>query len=249
MTTTEFSNSFDIHYNSIAGMSAPGLDAFEKSVFLSKAQLEIIKDYYDPASNRKQKGFEASEKRRVDLKELIKPYKSNTPFSDVNKAIHNSSRFFEIPDETFLIITENVKVTSTDCNNGLIVNVKPTTHDEFNIQIRNPFKNPDNKTAWRLDISKISNKKVVEIVSPYNITSTLEYRMRYLKYPKPIILGDLETLFPGEGLSIDGLSTETTSELDQEIHQEILDRAIEIALRDYKPQGLESKIQMDLRNE
>jgi hypothetical protein len=249
MTTTEFSNQFDIHYNSIAGMSAPGLDLFEKSVFLTKAQLELIKDYYDPASNRKQKGFEASEKRRVDLKELIKPYKSSTSFTDVLKSIHNSSRFFPIPDETFLIINESVGITSTDCNNGLSINVKPITHDEFNIQIRNPFKTPDTKIAWRLDISKISDEKVVEIVSPYNITSTLEYRMRYLKYPKPIILGDLDTLFPGEDLSIDGQNTESTSELDEGIHPEILDRAVEIALRDYKPQGLESKIQMDLRNE
>lgn len=249
MTTSEFNHQFDIHYNSIAGMSAPGLDLFEKSIFLTKAQLELIKDYYDPASNRKQKGFEASEKRRVDLKELIKPYKSTVSFSDVDKSIHNSSKFFEIPDETFLIVTESVRVISNTCDNGLIINVKPTTQDEFNIQIRNPFKSPDSKTAWRLDISKINDKKIVEIVSPYNITSTLEYRMRYLKYPKPIILGDLDVLFPSEGLSIDGQTSESTSELDVEIHSEILDRAIEIALRDYKPQGLESKIQMDLRNE
>lgn len=249
MTTTEFSNQFDIHYNSIAGMSAPGLDQFEKSIFLTKAQIELIKDYYDPESNRKQRGFEGSEKRRVDLKELIKSFKSNVSFVDLSKSIHSSSRFFPIPDETFLIITEAVAISSTDCNNGLVINVKPITQDEFNTQIRNPFKTPDNKTAWRLDISKINDEKIIEIVSPYNITSTLEYRMRYLKYPKPIILGDLATLFPGENLSIDGQTFESTSELDIEIHPEILDRAVEIALRDYKPQGLESKIQMDLRNE
>lgn len=249
MTTKEFSNQFDIHYNSIAGMSAPGLDLFEKSVFLTKAQIELVKDYYDPGSNRKQRGFEGSTKRRVDLKELIKSYKSTVSFLDVENAIHNTSRFFEIPNETFLIVNESVRVISNTCDNGLIINVKPTTQDEFNIQIRNPFKTPNKKVAWRLDISKINDEKVIEIVSPYNITSTLEYRIRYLKYPKPIILDNLATLFPGENLSIDGQTDESTSELDIEIHPEILDRAIEIALRDYKPQGLENKIQMDLRNE
>jgi hypothetical protein len=38
-------------------------------------------------------------------------------------------------------------------------------------------------------------------------------------------------------------------ELSESLHREILDRAVEIALRDYKPQGLESKITLDQRNE
>lgn len=249
MTTTEFSNQFDIHYNAIAGMTAPGIDIYEKSVYFTKAQLELIKDYYDPASNRKQKGFEASEKRRVDLKELIKDYKNSNSFTS-NLAISNKSRFFNIPEETFLIISENARIISSNvCNNGLNITIKPVTHDEFNAQIKNPFKNPDKDVIWRMDISKINNNKVVELISDYNITDTLEYRMRYLKYPKPIILGDLNVLFPGENLTIDGQFTESTSELDKEIHPEILDRAVEMAFNDYKPQGLENKIQMDLRNE
>lgn len=248
MTVIEMNNEFDIHYNSIAGMSAPGLDLYEKSVYLTKAQLEIVKNYYDPASNRKQKGFEATEKRRVDLKELIKSFKSATSFTN-EAGIHSTSRFYNIPDEAYLISNENAKITSTDCFNNTIIDVKPVTQDEFDTQIKNPFKTPNEKIAWRLDFSKIDNKKVVEIVSPYNITGSLEYRMRYLKYPKPIILENLTSLYPGDALTIDGLSAITPCELDKAIHPEIIDRAVEIALRDYKPQGLESKIQMDVRNE
>jgi hypothetical protein len=37
MTTTEFSNEFDILYNSITSNMAPGLDEYEKSVFLTRA--------------------------------------------------------------------------------------------------------------------------------------------------------------------------------------------------------------------
>lgn len=248
MTTTEMNNEFDIHYNSIASQSAPGLDAYEKSVFLSKAQLEIIKNYYDALSNRKQKGFESTEKRRVDLKELIKDYKSSTSFSS-SIGIHLSSRFFNIPSDTFLIVNERVKITSSDCFNNSIIDVKPVTYDEFNVQIKNPFKTPDGQVAWRLDIADINNNKVVEIVSPYNVTGSLEYQLRYIKYPKPIILKDLNTEFPSEGVSIDGITAQTACELSESIHREIVDRAVEIALRDYKPQGLESKMQMDLRNE
>lgn len=248
MTVIEMNNEFDIHYNSIAGMSAPGIDLYEKSVYLTKAQLEIVKNHYDPDSNRKQKGFEATEKRRVDLKELISSFKSSTSFTN-DSGMHSTSRFFNIPNDVYLITNESAKLTSTDCFNNNILEVKPTTQDEFDTQIKNPFKTPNEKIAWRLDFAKIAGNKVVEIVSPYNITGTLEYRMRYLKYPKPIILGNLTSLFPGDNLSIEGLTALTPCELDAGLHSEILDRAIEFALRDYKPQGLESKIQMDTRNE
>lgn len=248
MTNQEFSNEFDILYNSIAGQSAPGIDLYEKSVYLTKAQLELIKNYYSPKSNRKNEGFEASEKRRQDLRELIKNYTNSNSFTNSSN-IHVSSRFFNIPEDVFIIINEQVKINSSDCFNGSDINVKPVSHDEFNTQIKNPFKTPDGSVAWRIDYSKINNNKVVEIVSPYNITGSLIYKLRYIKYPKPIILSDLDVLFPNENLTIDNISDETPCELNEEIHREILDRAVELALRDYKAQNLESKIQLDLRNE
>ena len=244
MSIEELNNEFDIHYNSIAGQSSPNLDLYEKSIFFTKAQLELVKDYYDPQSNRKQKGFEASEKRRTDLKELIKNYKSLIYFSDDN-AIDSNSKFFNIPNDVFIITNEKGIIKDTGCFEGKSLNIKPMTQDEYNIQIDNPFKRPNEKVAWRLDFSKINNNKVVEIVTPYKI----EYNLRYIKYPKPIILGDLDILFPSENLSIDGQTSPSTCELDIEIHKEIVDRAVELALRDYKPSGLESKIQIDQRNE
>ena len=38
MTTQEFSNEFDILYNNIMSNSAPGLNEYEKSIFLTQAQ-------------------------------------------------------------------------------------------------------------------------------------------------------------------------------------------------------------------
>jgi len=248
MTVQEFSNQFDILYNAIATQSAPGIDSYEKSVYLTKAQLEIIKNYYDPASNRKQRGFEGSEKRRRDLKELIVSYATNQAIED-DTTISINAKYYPIPEDVFLIVNEQVKILSNDCSNLKTINVKPITLDEFNIQEKNPFKKPDNTIAWRLDISKVNNTKVVEIVSPYNVTGSLEYKIRYLKYPKPIILENLNIAFPGEGLTIDGQFLPQTCELDSHIHEEILDRAVELCLRDYKPQNLESKIQLDSRNE
>lgn len=244
MTVQEFKNEFNIHYNAIATQSAPSIDDYELSVYLTKAQLEVIKNYYDPASNRKLKGFENSEKRRVDLKELVKEYNTNVKLSSDSK-INKDSKFFKIPDEVFLIVYEVATCDINNCGDSELT-VIPKTYDEFNIQYDNPFKRPNKNKIWRLDMSKINNDKIVELITPYDIKN---YKIRYIKYPKPIIVSNLSTTFPGEGLSINGFTNIQQCELDQEIHPEILDRAVELALRDYKPSGLESKIQIDQRNE
>lgn len=244
MTVIELNNEFDIHYNSISSQNAPGLDLYEKSLYLTKAQLEIIKNYYNPNGNKYKDGFENSEKRRRDLNQLIKNYKTTSYFLNDN-SIHKDSKFFTIPYDVFLITNEQGIIKDTGCNLNKIVNIKPVTQDEFNIQKDNPFKKPDNKVAWRLDFSNLNDNKVVEIISPYK----LEYNIRYIKYPKPIILGDFTTLFPSENLSINGFNTIQECELDEEIQREIIDRAIELALRDYKPQNLQNVIQLNQRNE
>ena len=46
MNTTEFSLQFDIYYNSIASNQAPPVDEYEKSVFLTNAQRDLIVDIY-----------------------------------------------------------------------------------------------------------------------------------------------------------------------------------------------------------
>lgn len=72
MTTKEFSNTFDILYNNITSNQAPGLNEYEKSVFLTKAQEELIKNYFNPKGNKYQEGFDDSAKRQIDFSELIK---------------------------------------------------------------------------------------------------------------------------------------------------------------------------------
>ena len=241
MTNQEFRNEFDVSYNAIASMSSPGIDDYELSLYLTKAQLEIVKNYYDPLSNRKQKG-------RRDLNQLIKDYKTSDIISN-SLNIDSEAKFYPIPDDLFLIVNEKAKVISEDCYNNTFLNVKPMSYDEYNIQIDNPFEKPDNKVAWRLDLSNISNIKVVEIISPYNILGSLEYQIRYIKYPKPIIITNLDTAFPSDNLTIDGISTETACELNTEVCREILDRAVILATADYKSQNLQIKAQMSQTNE
>lgn len=247
MTTAEFSNQFDIFYNSIATNSAPSIDLFEKSVYLTRAQLEIVKNYFNPLGNKYQKGFEQSSKRRNDLNQLIRNYKGTIKVSS-DQGISDNSIFFRIPNNTFLIIQEKALVSDvTSCNNGSYVKVAPKTHDEFNTQEKNPFKKPDKNNVWRMDYyAQTGNNKNVELISTYNLS---EYKMRYVIYPEPIILTNLLTAFPNETLTIDGISSEQTCKLSESIHIEILNRAVELATADYRQQDIAVKTQINNRNE
>jgi hypothetical protein len=64
MTASEFEREFDILYNNITSNSAPSIDAYEKSVFLTKAQEEIVTALYDGT-------FEGSEKLIEYLNDLV----------------------------------------------------------------------------------------------------------------------------------------------------------------------------------
>lgn len=80
MTNPEFSNEFDVLYNNIASNQAPGLNEYEKSVFLTKAQNEIVKNYFTEikGGNKYEQGFEGSQKRFVDFSKLV-TIKNNCP--------------------------------------------------------------------------------------------------------------------------------------------------------------------------
>jgi len=268
MTITEFSNEFDILYNGIASNSAPGIDLYEKSIYLTKAQLEIVNNYFNPRGNKYDRGFEASSKRRADLRELIRPYISTVKSTilTTDDGISADSQFFRIPNDVYLIIQEKARVNQEDvCGDEEIqiyIKVVPKTHDEFNTQENNPFKKPDASVVWRVDMYSVPSKdddlpgetpiviasprKVVELISPYAIN---QYKFRYVKYPDPIVLVNLLTEYPYENLSIDGITGAQTCALGENVHREILNRAVEMAVSDYKPQELQHRVQINQRNE
>ena len=61
MDYKEFSDRFDILYNNITSNQAPGLTEHEKSIFLTKAQDEVLKNYFNPKGNKYQEGFDGNQ--------------------------------------------------------------------------------------------------------------------------------------------------------------------------------------------
>lgn len=224
MTAQEFNTRFDVLYNNITSNQAPGLDTYEKSVFLTKAQDEIIKNYFLRQSNPKQAGFDNNQKRQADFSNIIKT-DSISSFNNIDKYVtQDSARKITLPSDLFLIINELVKSS----NRWLVV--KSISFDEYDRLMQKPFKYPTYNQAWRL----IVGTNIAEIVVGPNETIT-EYRIRYIRIPKPIIVGDLsgETIngyyFTGTQAPVGAVGNTSGCELDESLHEEILQRAVELA--------------------
>jgi hypothetical protein len=90
MNNAEFSTEFDVLYNNITSNQAPGLTEFEKSVFATKAEKEIVKNYFSPqsAGNTLKEGFDESAKRQADFSMLMKTSSctQQTSFTDGKSA-------------------------------------------------------------------------------------------------------------------------------------------------------------------
>ena len=221
MTNLEFTNEFDILYNNIMSNAAPGLDVYEKSVFLTKAQEQIVFELY--SGNSVIDGFEHTESIRRYLNSLVKTFK--TVDKETNEdTITNKSFCYKIPDEVWFIIYEQVllKDESLGCANGNTALVQPVSHDDLFKVLDNPFKGPNKYKVLRLDIQN----NIVELISDYNIES---YSIRYLSRPSPIILEDLTPL----DVQIDGVSQETECKLNKALHRPILEKAVQLAKAAY----------------
>ena len=243
MTAQEFSNEFDVLYNYIMSNQAPGLDEYDKSVFLTKAQSEIIKNYFNPKGNKYQEGFDGSQKRQADFSKLMKTYASSGTIPTPTSFFGNVTGAYKItwPDDVFVVVNEVVDVTKKNDNRKYRLQVIPIKYDEYLRVSSKPYKQPLKNQAWRI----INGENDINlIVGHLNSVSSDGYHIRYVKHPKPIILESLD----GSGLSINGETNAMGCELDPEIHPEILQRAVELAKAAYTG-GINSQLQTGQRSE
>lgn len=235
MTNEELNNEFDILYNSIASNQAPSLDLYEKSVFLTQAQDDIIKHYFNPILNKSQAGFDGNEKRQIDFSMILRTETVNSFLDPKLDNKYNTKRVkLDNGDgKIMLIINEFVDVLRR--NQPQRLSVLDISYADYQRLRSKPFKRPAKYQAWRLLDSIDSSKEAELIVGP---DDTIEsYTIRYIKKPKPIILDDLSEL----GVSIDGLTSKQECELDPIIHPELLQRAVELAKAVYA-EGLTTQL-------
>ena len=216
MDINEFSDRFDVILNSYSGGEIYGdtrmirsleVNEYEKSLFLTQAQDQIVQNIY--------KGFETTEEVRQYLHNLITNYRFNQPVNS-SDGISVDSKFYKIPEDVMFILNASIEDESK------IISILPITHDEYYLQIRNPYRQYNETSAWRLDYKYIEENKVIEVITKANIDF---FNIRYLKRPNPIILTSLGDL------TIRGISEKTECELNQDLHDEILNMAVQLAIQ------------------
>ena len=244
MNVSEIKEEFNLRYNN-AAEGAPGLDTFEISSYLTIAQEQYVKLNYD-ATKDPSTSFEAKEKSRRVLNELVKNEKISSPTAS-SRGLVGKSSFYELINDPMYIVLETVTFAEDDPKlKGKTVEVKPVTHDEFMLAYRNPFRKPNSNRAWRLDVSKENELTTVEIISEYIVSS---YNVRYVAYPDPIIIGDLNSSedVAGLGLTIQGKTEVAGCTLAALTHRDIINIAVENAVLDYRESTLDGRVKLDSR--
>ena len=218
MDVQELSNLFDtllqpsIVKDNFGEQNTLAFDEYEKSIFLTKAQEQIVLELYQE--------LEQSEENRKYLSNLIKTGNYVPVGEQDNTLINNTFKSYkvEIEDSVLFMIYEQCTLSDeNNCINGRIVSVVPTIHDDLDKVLKNPFKSPNNRKVIRLDFD---NK--IELISKYNISN---YKIRYLKKPNPIILVKLEDL------NIDKKQEVSNGETNPILHERIVQRAVQLAVQ------------------
>lgn len=219
MTNKEFSDGFSTLLNSFGITPNITLDEYEKSTFLTNAQEQLIIDIYSGRNVIYGKSFEQTEEIRRYLSNLVETYETSTKVTG-KLGLSKDSVFFEIPQDTWFITYEVVflKDSRLGCLDGIEASVVPLPQDDLYRAKDNPFRGPSKDRVLRLDIKS----DLAELISKYNVD---KYLMRYISQPTPIILVDLP-----DGLSINGVSTESECELNPVVHRAILERAVQLAI-------------------
>ena len=194
-------------------------------MYLTMAHVEIIDEY--------SASLDLFEKNRSLLTAyIVQENISGTIATTKDRGIDYQT--FEFTENYWKILKEYAITNS----NALGIPIKPITYDGFNTMSVNPFKKPNGLKGWRLDINSDGDaaRDVKILFKKIGDTDYIkEYDVVYLVTPESF---DLESNIIPNSLDNNPFLTE-----------KIINRACELATRDYKSNDLQSQIQINKRSE
>lgn len=191
MTAKEFSDQFDVLYNNITSNQAPGLNEYEKSVFLTKAQSQLVNEYFNSRTDGFGGGFDGSQKRQYDFSGLVRVerlFDINTfkERVDATEKLDRRSKVFLFPQNYFLAVNEILSDEKWQYS------VIPLSYAEYQRLMLKPYNFPVKRAAWRILTDKKNcnyvhedasgnNVEDLPIAGDYKILSTWADQKRNLK--------------------------------------------------------------------
>lgn len=182
MTYAELGAELDIIYENINKNGAPGLDNYEKSVILTHAEELLVKETLkvDPTATQ--------------FPQLIETFNSTSPATSTGFSWGTVFRGVNYDKSVKVLKILNETVTSVVAAVSTVYTVIPISQEVFDKNQINPYKYPPTRRAWRIS-GLVSGLNSVEIFGRPN-TPLTSYKVRYVRAPKPIIVGDLTTASP-----------------------------------------------------
>lgn len=168
MTIQEFSTEFDVLYNNVTSNQAPGLNEYEKSVFLTKAQSQLVNEYFNSRTDGFGGGFDGSQKRQYDFSGLVRVerlFDINTfkERIDATEKLDRRSKVFLFPQNYFLAVNEILSDEKWQYS------VIPLSYVEYQRLMLKPYNFPVKRAAWRILTDKKNCNYVHEDASGNNV--------------------------------------------------------------------------------
>jgi hypothetical protein len=230
MTYRELSDNFDVYSNRYAESKYEKLlffDEYEKSLFLTQAADEIVKEllpFYDRNEKIKKQLLPITKSAHISLSSVSSDHK-----------ISALSLTYLIPSDVLYVVLEFLKTSS-----GIIIErVKPLSDDETAYVMDNPFRTPATRPyAYRNSLT-VDSDSYAEIITGVLANTNPVYFIRYVSRVPAFIVTD--NLLDA---SINGVSTnadlDVTAPLEM-LHNKILNKAILIAY-ETKSEDVNSKV-------
>lgn len=148
----EFSQEFDILYNQVNSNQSASIDEYEKSVFLTKAQDEIVLAYFDPRGNKFVEGFDNGQKRQYDFSSLV-VNDTLERYTGSDAKYDPRSYVYMMPKDLFLTLNESVYETVNGVN--YIYQIIPISFEQYHVLMQKPYQYPTKRAVWRLITNQI----------------------------------------------------------------------------------------------
>lgn len=224
MTLLEFNDEFQFKYDA-ASNGGPDLNSYEKSICLTQAVRDIIEEAYNT--------YETNERSKRILAPLLNEH--NSTIQSITDDLTNFNCFLvSQPTDLNYILREEAK--TSNCNTN--IKIENTDLDYLTTYLNNPFKRPNNRKIIKVEYDATKFKI-------YTNSTLTKFKIKYLKKYKPIILSDLQTdpNLSGDN-TIEGLNVPTITELPYFIHDEIVDKAVIIAIKTTRENNLNTQVQI-----
>lgn len=217
-------NRFDLQYNNANSNRAPGIIDEELSIYLTMAHIEII----DSLSSNP----DVFEKNRSMISSYIKTEQLSGTQSTAYMRGYGV-QVFNMSNDYFRIINEYAYTQS----NQLGFSIKPSQYDGINTIFENPKKSPNGQRGLRIDLDANGGEREVKLI--FKKMNPSDYIVKY----------DVTYIIQPNAFIIESDYIPETIGNNLFLIEKIINRAVELATRDYKENTLQTQIQTNTRSE